>query len=173
MEIRVKLLWRLLCLLLIVVGTIRFIEKFVQGESFTIREIFILVTFPLLVYAFVFMALTMRVILSRQGIKVYWKVGMGSLKVWEQNNYYLSWQDVVNVYSQLPTWLPFHAIGVIGQQKKKVRMFYLGLIMAKKKESLIYFADHLSPEIIDEDVQELIEKYRQQLQKRSDTVSPT
>lgn len=116
---------------------------------------------------FVFMAPTMRMTLSNHGISVYWKIGVGPFKIWEQTNYHLRWQDVSKVYSQFPAWLPFHAIGVIGQQGQKPRMFYLGLIMTKKKESLMYLADHLGSEVIEKNVQKLIEKYRKQLAKKA------
>ena len=167
MEIRIKIFWMFVALLIIVVLTITFTEKIIEGKSFSLREWFLLIGYPLLFYMGIFMAPTMRITFSDEGISVYWKIGFGPIKLWEQTKYHLKWHEVDRVYSPYPVWIPIHAIGVIGyQNSRKMRNFYLGALMTKKKESLVYIADHVKPGVIDQEVQKLIDKYRTQLEKK-------
>ena len=166
MEIRLKLFWRFLALLIIVILTITFTEKIIEGASFSLREWFLVIGYPLLFYMGVFMAPTMRIQLSKQGISVYWKVGLGSLKIWEQTDYHIGWTSLARVGSIFPIWLPFHFIGITGHQGTKMRMFFLGALTTKKKKSLVYIADHAKPNVIEDDVQKLVNKYRQELEKQ-------
>jgi hypothetical protein len=55
-------------------------------------------------------------------------------------------------------------IDISGKQGNKVRMFFLGALMTQKKKSLVYLADHVRQGVIEENVKELIEKYRRQLE---------
>jgi hypothetical protein len=65
-------------------------------------------------------------------------------------------------------WWPFHFIAVLGfQDGRKTRMFFIGALMTKKKESLVYIANHVDESVMEENVLQLAEKYRRQLQKKS------
>ena len=44
---------------------------------------------------------------------------------------------------------------------------YLDALTTKKKESLIYLADHVGPNVIEKEVQKLIQKYRKKLDKKA------
>lgn len=62
------------------------------------------------------------------------------------------------------TWLPYHVFGLIGEQDGSQIKFFFGSFTTHKKEALIYVADHVNQRVIDDEVQELAEKYRSQLQ---------
>ena len=152
---------------IVVLGTIQIIQEFIGNDSVEFHTWIALLFLPLVIYIFVFIIQTGRITFSDEGITLYWKIGFGPIKLWEQTKYHLKWPEVDRVYSFFPVWIPIHAIGVIGyQDSRKMRNFYLGALMTKKKESLVYIADHVKPGVIDQEVQKLIDKYRTQLEKK-------
>lgn len=160
MVVRTKVVVRIIAISIVVINMLYLSEKLIRHDSLTLRDGLALLLFPLLSYLFLFVLPTMRITFSERDISVYWKFGLGSIKLWEQTNYHLKWQDLTKVYSLFPTWIPIHAIGIVGFQGKKMRSFYIGALTTKKKESLVYIGDHVKANIVEKDVQKLIDKYR-------------
>ena len=173
MEIRYKLLVRLLFAIPTLLLSILFVFNYIETTTLSIRGWLFLAFLPFMIYFFVFAIPTARITFSIEGVSIYWKVGIGSWIIWEKTDWFLPWQEVGNVFSYFPIGLPFKAIGVFGFPGQKRRMFFLGTLTTKKKESLVYVGNHVSAEAIDKDVQRLIEKYRRQLQKKERIPSTT
>ncbi len=135
-----------------------------QGGNFGIWELIIVVLYPFGIYLSLFLAPTLRVKFSDWGINATWKVGIGRLKIWEQKNYRLRWEDLTAVYQVFPRWVPIHIIGVAGYQHDldKARNFFIGFATTKKKESLLYIADHVPKQVLTDEVQVLVNRYRKQ-----------
>lgn len=167
MEIRYKLIVKLLIMIPTLLLSTLFVLNYIQTETLSIRGWLFLIFMPYTIYLSVFVCPTTRIIFSAESVSIYWKIGIGSLIIWEKADWRLPWPEVGNVFSYFPIWLPFKAIGVLGFPDQKRRMFFLGTLTTEKKESLVYVGDHVAPEAIDEDVQRLIEKYRRQLQKKA------
>lgn len=166
MVVRTKIVVRIIAISIVVINMIYLVEKSINHSPFTLRDWLALLFFPFLFYIGVLMTLTMRIRFFNEGISVYWKVGFGPINLWEQTKYHLNWHEVDRVYSPYPVWIPIHAIGVIGyQDSRKMRNFYLGALMTKKKESLVYIAKHVRAGVIDKEVQKLIAKYENQLKE--------
>lgn len=168
MEIRYKLIVRLLTIIPVLLLLTLSVQQFIQtGLPTNLSGWLFLISIPYVTYIVVFLGPGTRIVFSEKDIKVNFLILIGSIKIFEKKGWCLPWQEVGNVFSYFPIWLPFKAIGVLGFQDRKRRMFFLGTLTTKKKESLVYVGDHVSPEAIDDDVQRLIEKYRRQLQTRA------
>ena len=163
MEIKFKLIWKLLMIAIAVNAPFSVIENIQSGAS-GIKDLIVIILYPLLFYGGVFLGPTLRIIFSDSGINVTWKVGIGPLKIWEQRNYRLRWEEVTAVYSVFPPRFPIHIIGVAGYQHdvEKDRNFFIGFATTKKKESLLYIAEHVPRQVITDEVWVLVEKYRRQ-----------
>lgn len=164
MMIKLKLIWRLLFVSMIV-GAIYFLtKKAPQGlESWIEWVVIFCLPFAALI---VIVLLTLRIHFAKEGITIYWKIGVDPFKLWEQTNYHLSWDEISYVFSQFAIWIPFHLIGIVGHQGPVPRSFFIGSLMTNKKKALVYIGDHAKSAIIGEDLRRLIEKYRQQMQKK-------
>lgn len=171
MEIRHKHIIRLFSLILGIAITVLPVIQLMQTQILSWHGWMLLICIPYSGYIFFFIGPGTRIVFSEKDIKVNFIILIGSFKIFEKKGRCLPWQEVGNVFSYFPIWLPFKAIGVLGFQNQKRRMFFLGTLTTKKKESLVYVGDHVSPEAIDEDVQRLIEKYRRQLQTQAFPIS--
>lgn len=155
---------------MVIWGSLHFVQKFLTGSEFNSRDQIVLLIWPFLVLLFLFISLTLRVSMTDVGISVYWKIAIGPLKFWELKNFHFRWQDVLHVYNLNPKWFPLQMIGIIVHHGEKRHMLFIGSLMSHKKQSLLYIADHVGKGIIDQEVREMIEKYRKQLQNKT---SPT
>lgn len=167
MEIRYKFIAEVLLVVPTLLVCVTLVSSFIETKTLSFVGWFLLILMPYAVYIGFFLGPGTRIVFSEKDIKVNFIILIGSFKIFEKKGWCLPWQEVGNVFSYFPVWLPFKAIGVLGFQNQKRRMFFLGTLTTKKKESLVYVGDHVSPEAIDEDVQRLIEKYRRQLQKKA------
>jgi len=161
MILKTKLGWRFLFLGTTAFGCYEWFGVVSEQESYSINDWILLLGMPFIIYIGFFLVQTLNVWLSDEGIKVTWKIGFGKFKLWEQNNYYMTWDEISSVYSIWPQWFPFHLIGVSGSQSGMIsRIFYVGALMTEKKKALPYIADRVAKGIIDEQVEALVRKYR-------------
>lgn len=163
MILRVKLVWRIVSVASVIGIVVMLVEKFSSGE-FSTRDWITLIIWPFFSLMFLFIAPTSRITFGEQGISVYWKIGVGSFKLWELRDFSFRWDDVLHVYNLNPRWFPLQMIGIIALHGEKQHMFFIGSLMTHKKEALLYIADHVGRGIIDQEVRKMIEKYRRQLQ---------
>ncbi len=171
--IRVRALFRLFAISAMVEVYYELCRKMVNNAALTFQEWFILITLPFSTLIFVFIIQTLVYTFTPYGASVYWKIGFGRLKLWEQKNYQLSWRNIVRIYSVLPVWIPFHMIGVSGiQDGVQGRNFFIGTLTTKKKESLLYIAEHVSPKVIDDEVKRLVKRYQAKARKKEKTSTP-
>ena len=137
-----------------------------DGPSY--YEWFVFITSgPVILIGSIFIVPTKKIFYSDEKLSGYWKIGIGSLKIYESNNYQIYWRNVKNIGSILPLWLPIKVIGIAATRNGRTTLHITGYGYTHTKESLIYIADHVRPEVIDEDVQRLIKKYREKLAKKS------
>lgn len=106
-----------------------------------------------LVPGFIFVFPTFRVILDSDGIKATWQLGYGKISLYNYRQL-IKWKEVGVVFSLYPIWLPFHIINVNG--------LWMGSFLTRKKAALLYIADHVPLNVLDEEVCQLIQKYRKQ-----------
>jgi hypothetical protein len=104
-----------------------------------------------LVPGFIFIFPTFRVVLNTDCISVTWQLGYGKLSFYKYHKF-TKWNEVRVVFSLLPIWLPFHIINVNG--------LWMGSFLTHKKAALLYIADHVPPEVMDDEVRLLVQKYR-------------
>ena len=167
MIMRVKLLWPAAAVGLVLFGAINAVDDVLVTHILSLENLVEFLVISVCLILFLFILPSLRVIFSDRGVSVARKIAFGPIKVWEQNNYYLRWQDVAHVYSLFPVWLPFHMIGVMGNQGAKRRMFYLGTFMTKKQESLLYLADQVDGSVLDDEVKKLVQGYRRKLKSKN------
>lgn len=167
MKIKLKLIWRFPFASMIVGAIYFLIKKVPQGLDSWIEWVVIFcLPFAALI---VIVLLTLRIHFAKDGITIYWKIGIGPVKLWEQMNYHLNWDQISYAFSQFAIWIPFHLIGVVGHQGHIPRSFFIGSLMTHKKKALVYIGDHAKSAVIGEDLRRLIEKYRRQLNKHKAT----
>lgn len=161
---------RILSLGAVIFGIVDFVEKLSAWNESSTRDWIALVIWPFFTFIFLFILPTLRVTLDEHGVFAYWKVGVGPLKLWELKNFHFRWQDILHVYSLNPRWFPLHMIGIIGFRGEKRHMFFIGSLMTHKKKALLYLADHVGKGVIDQEVKNMIQRYRKQLQSEAEII---
>ncbi len=109
---------------------------------------------------------TKKIIYSEDMVSVYWKIAVGKWMIYESNHYSLEWKNINRIYSIIPLWSGFHHIIIYGYRNGHGSPLMLGSQYTKKKEALIYIADHVRSEVIDDNIAKLIRKYRKRAEKK-------
>lgn len=105
----------------------------------------------------IFLIPTFRIHLTEESITTTFKLGYGKLSIY---NYHesMKWKDIRLVSNgPPPTWFPFHIYTING--------LWMGSFLTKNKAALLYIADHVKPNVMDNEIRVLVEKYRRR-QKR-------
>jgi len=142
-----------------------FSMMFISGSGLTLYEWYIFIIS--IIFIFLSFSLpTKRITLTPEKFSGYWKIVIGPIKIYESNHYQFYWKNVNGIYAILPLWLPLKAIGISATRNGRPTLQIFGYGYTKRRESLTYIADHVSPEVIGPSVQKLIKKYRRQLAKK-------
>ena len=167
MVVKIKLVWKIIWFLISIILIISYSNAFISGYKLSMYEWYIFIVACPFIICSVFILKTKRITFSDEKLSVYWKIGIGRFKIYESNHYQIYWRNVKNIGSILPLWLPIKVIGIAATRNGRTTLHITGYGYTHTKESLIYIADHVKREAIDEDVQRLIKKYRKKLAKKS------
>ncbi len=166
MTTKIKLTWQIFSIFFAVGSAFMLVDYFTSDKIPSAYDWYILIIGIPLIIGFLFIIPTKKIFYSDEKLSIYWKIGIGPLKIYESNHYQIYWRNVKNIGSILPLWLPIKVIGIAATRNGRTTLQIIGYGYTHTKESLVYIADHVPPEVIDEDVQRLIEKYRKKLAKK-------
>ena len=166
MTIRIKLIWRIFSISFAICGAFMLLDYFTGDKIPSAYDWYVLIIGIPFIIGCLFIIPSKKISYSDEKLSVYWKIGIGRFKIYESNHYQIYWRNVKNIGSIMPLWLPIKVIGIEATRNGRTTLHITGYGYTHTKESLIYIADHVRPEVIDEDVQRLIEKYRKKLAKK-------
>lgn len=151
MKLRMKLTVILFSLLTGLGGFIALINDFIKTGIYDLYLWFIALCALFMIPVTIFMVPTYRIYLTTEGFTATFKLGYGKFSFYNYHKF-IKWNDVRVIFSLFPIWLPFHIINVNG--------LWMGSFLTHKEAALLYIADHIAPEVMDEEVRRLVQKYR-------------
>lgn len=164
MILKISVTMRALSIILSILCCFAFIDVIItQNAKYSIYEIFIigLGSLILLVGA-IFILPTKKIILTPEKFNGYWKIAIGKYILYESKRYQIYWKDFKSVYLFFSIYFPYKVFAITaiknGHSTFQPLYGYKDL-----KKGLIYIADHVNPDVLDDDVKKLIEKYRRKL----------
>ncbi len=164
---KIKLGWQFVGFLITAVMIYAFTRAFFLGYELSTYDWYILlVSMPVCIVGFGFILPTKKIIFSEQKISVYWKIAIFKWILYESSHYSMEWKNVKKFYPFIPLWLGFHYIIIYGYRNGHGSPLIIGSQYTKKKESLVYIADHVRSEVIDDNIAKLIRKYRKRAEKK-------
>ena len=100
---------------------------------------------------------TFRVKLNETGLTATFQLGYGKLSVYNYHKF-TCWDDIRLVINWLPVWFPIRLYNVNG--------LWMGSQLTRQKAALLYIADHVKSDVLDEEAIRIVAKYRKQQQKK-------
>lgn len=156
MQIKVKIYWQVILVILGISIPFMLYDKYVNGDYHSIIYLFMLITSPFFVTLFLFIGPTARIKFTDDKIDVYWKIGIGKFNIYEMKKYQIYYDNVTGIISIFPVWFPIHVLMISGNGNSLI----LGTLFTKKKETFTILANQIRPEVIDSESKKILKKYK-------------
>ncbi len=145
-------------------GLLYILYIFIKENYVPLGVILFLVFFSIGLFCMVILSFTTRVTLSTKGIFVSRSMGIGWLMPKE---YGFLWHEIKSVESFFFTFIPFKIFWIDGTWKGRHQQILLGNLWTKKREALVYIADHVHRDIFKKSAYRLAQKYKKKLEKKA------
>lgn len=144
-------------------GTCVAIDIFIR-ENLPLGLIIFTILFSICMFCGVILAFTTRITLSEKGIFVSRNMGIGWFL---PKKYGFYWNEIESVESLFFTFIPFKIFWIAGVWKGHNQHILLGNLWKKKRDALVFIADHVHREVFNKSTHKLSQKYRKKLKKKA------
>jgi hypothetical protein len=103
--------------------------------------------------------------MDAEGIASGWYIGVSQYKLWKSNRPRLCWKDATALLQHPPAFLPPTLIAVEGKENGELIGHALPTCTTNWREAIVYMADHVDPSVIDENMEKLIRKSRERVDR--------
>ncbi len=161
--IRINLFFRILMIAFAIISLVAFLHLVITDVDLSFQDWFFLLTgLPLFVVGGFFILPTKKINMDADKLSIYWKIAIGKYIFYESNNYEVFWDKVTSVYSIFPIWIPFKVFVIYGSRKGRSTIQPL-YGYTNQKAAMVFIADHVKSDVVDDELSKLIKNYRKQL----------